>query len=534
MAILDIQNLTFTFAERNAPALKDVSFNLEKGSFAVLAGATGSGKSTLMRLIKRELSPRGERNGSIIFDGQAIEEMSDRDAASRIGYVCQRPDEQIVTDKVWHELAFGLENLGTSKEEIASRIAEMAAFFGIEDWYDRDVCTLSGGEKQLLSLASVMVMRPQMILLDEPTSKLDPIAAAGFMEEIRKINSDLGVTVLIAEHRLDDCLPLADTLIVLETGRLLTAGDRDESISRIRGNETLMQGMPAVFRLFNRLGSDVIPLTVRDGRKLLFQKYEQINGTEQKETEGNTPPALELKNVYFRYEKDSPDILKDMNLTVREGQIHFLLGGNGSGKSTLLSLASALHKPYTGEVKVYGKPVSKYKEGTLYDNCLSMLPQDVQTLFTKDSVREELSGIADPVFDLTHLFGSHPYDLSGGEQQKLAFSLSLASKPKMLLLDEPTKGLDAVSKKELGDYLLKLKASGTTILIVTHDLEFAAEYGDRVSLLFRGRIVSEGTPEEFFLRNSFYTTAAVRLTGGTVSGAVTVKELGERLKEKKA
>lgn len=534
MEILDIQSLTFTFAEKEKPALDDLSFSLEKGSFAVLAGATGSGKSTLMRLIKRELAPKGNRIGSIYFAGNEINLLSERDAASRIGYVCQRPDEQIVTDKVWHELAFGLENMGTAKNEIASRVAEMAAFFGIEDWYDRDVCTLSGGEKQLLSLASVMVMRPELLLLDEPTSRLDPIAASGFMEEIRKINSDLGVTVLIAEHRLDDCLPLADTLIVLESGKLLAARETRDSIEKIRGNAPLMLSMPAVFRLFDKLGSKTIPLTVRDGRRLIERNYESRAYADEMSAEQKNETALELKNVFFRYERDSADILKGLDLRVGTGEIHCLLGGNGSGKSTLLSLAAALNKPYTGEVKVFGKPVSKYKEGTLYDHCLSMLMQDVQTLFTKDSVREELKGIENTVFDFTKLYDSHPYDLSGGEQQKLAFALALASKPRLLLLDEPTKGLDAKSRKELGDFLVKLRMSGTTILIVTHDLEFAAEYGSRCSLLFRGRIVSEGTPEEFFLRNSFYTTVAVRLTGGSVKGAVTVSALASRLREKRA
>lgn len=532
MALLDIKNLTFTFAEKTEPSLSDLSFSLERGSFAVLAGATGSGKSTLMRLIKRELSPQGARNGEILFSGTNIEQLTPRDAASRIGYVCQRPDEQIVTDKVWHELAFGLENLGVEKSEIASRVAEMAAFFGIEDWYDRDVYTLSGGEKQLLSLASVMVMRPELLLLDEPTSRLDPIAAAGFMEEIRKINHDLGVTVLIAEHRLDDCLPLADTLIVLEKGRLLASGETCASIDLIRENESLMLGMPAVFRLFHKLGSKKIPLTVRDGRRMLTEDYEYTDIAFKTTLTKENEPVLELKNVYFRYERDGEDVLEALDLTVAAGEIHCLLGGNGSGKSTLLSLAGALHKPYTGEVKIFGKPVSKYKEGMLYENCLSMLPQDVQTLFTKESVAEELRTVAEPVFDFKPLMDSHPYDLSGGEQQKLAFDLALRSNPKLLLLDEPTKGLDARSKQELGEFLAKLKERGVTILIVTHDLEFAAEYGSRISLLFRGRIVSEGTPEEFFRRNSFYTTTAVRLTGGCVKGAVTVSQLASRLKEK--
>ena len=534
MEILDIQNLTFMFTEKEKPALEQLSFSLEKGSFAVLAGATGSGKSTLMRLIKRELAPKGNRSGSIHFNGTEIENLSDRDAASRIGYVCQRPDEQIVTDKVWHEMAFGLENMGVAKNEIASRVAEMAAFFGIEDWYDRDVCTLSGGEKQLLSLASVMVMRPELLLLDEPTSRLDPIAASGFMEEIRKINSDLGVTVLIAEHRLDDCLPLADTLIVLEKGRLLAAGDTRESIEKIRGSASLMLSMPAVFRLFDALGSKTIPLTVRDGRRLIERNYESCSHAEETHDIQKNEHALELKNVFFRYERDSADILKGLGLCVHTGEIHCLLGGNGSGKSTLLSLAAALHKPYSGEVRVFGKPVSKYKEGTLYENCLSMLMQDVQTLFTKETVREELQNNEAPIFDFSELIDSHPYDLSGGEQQKLAFALALASKPRLLLLDEPTKGLDAMSRRELGEFLLKLKENGATILIVTHDLEFAAEYGSRCSLLFRGRIVSEGTPEEFFLKNSFYTTVAVRLTGGSVKGAVTVSALAKHLKEKHA
>jgi len=530
MEILAVSGLTFTYPQCAEPAVSDISFSLERGEFAVLCGATGSGKSTLLRMLKRELTPLGEKNGSVSFGGVELSQLPDRRSASAIGFVMQKPEQQVVTDKVWHELSFGLENLGTPPDVISRRIAEMASYFGIGEWYDKDVAELSGGQKQLLNLASILVMQPELLILDEPTAQLDPIAAADFIATLRRLCSDFSITIIIAEHRLEDVVPLCDRLLVMDKGQLIANGKPSEVISELKERPDILCGMPAAARLYAELsGSGSYPLTVREGRDFIENSFSNTaRGLPQALYEHSKSAAMEFSDVFFRYSREERDILDGLSFTVYEKEIFCILGGNGSGKTTALSAAAGLLKPYSGKIKVFGKRLKDYKNRSLYRECLAMLPQDVQTVFLKSTVRQELDECSADIsalpYDISHLMDKHPYDLSGGEQQLTALAKVLASKPKLLLLDEPTKGLDAAAKLNITGILRKLKEKGVTVVIVTHDVEFAAVCADRCAMFFGGRIVSTGTPNEFFSRNSFYTTAVSRMTRGYYDNSVTIDD----------
>lgn len=529
MEILTVQNLTFTYPTCDAPTLSGVSFSLRRGDFAVLCGSTGSGKSTLLRLLTRRLAPNGERKGEVLLDGTRICDAS----PCRIGFVMQRPDEQIVSDRVYSELAFGLENLGLEQSVIARRVAEMASYFGIEDWFDRDVATLSGGQKQLLNLASVMVMDPDILILDEPTSQLDPIATADFLSTLKRLNRDLCLTVIIAEHRLEELIPMCDRMLVMDNGRMVADGEPREVVGSISTDNVLFWSMPTAVRLYRALcASGEMPLTQREGRSFVEQNYKNgIRALERVRYQHSDKPALEFKNVYFRYGRDLPDVLRGLSLKVYEGEIFCILGGNGSGKTTALAAAAGSRKIYNGQIKIFDKKIKEYSGQELYRSCLTLMPQDVQSVFLRNSVREELedAGIAPDClpFELTTIMDKHPYDLSGGEQQLVALAKILAARPRLLLMDEPTKGLDAAKKLELDRIIKSLRADGVTVIVVTHDVEFAATCADRCALFFRGEIVCCAPPSEFFSQNNFYTTVASRMTKGYFDNAITVEDIAE-------
>ena len=529
MEILEIKDLTFSYPQSTRRVLDNLTLSIREGEFCVLCGATGSGKSTLLRLCKREIAPNGTLSGHILFAGTPTELLSEKEAAVRIGFVCQQPDQQIVCDKVWHELAFGLENLGLSQSEIARRVAEMACYLGIEAWYDMPISALSGGQKQLLNLAAVMVMHPDLLILDEPTSQLDPIAAAEFIHTLKKLNRDFSLTVLIAEHRLEELVPMCDKLIALKDGKLLGADQPRALMPRIAQHPLLLASMPTATRVACAIGDHTYPLAVKQGREMIAKHTFSTRSLPERTPVQKAEKALELKSVYYRYDRQAPDVLRNLSLTLYEGETLCVLGGNGSGKSTMLGIASGVYKPYAGSVSVFGKKLREYKNQSLYRTCLSLLPQDVQTVFLCNTVREELADakvdVASLPFDLSPLLDTHPYDLSGGEQQLLALAKVLATRPRILLMDEPTKGLDAEKKAILLDILRALRAEGVSILIVTHDVEFAALCADRCVLFFRGAAVSDGLPRAFFAENNFYTTAARRMTRGYLDNAVTAEDV---------
>lgn len=541
MEILHIEDLTFRYPDAPRPALQNVSLSVSDGEFAVICGVSGCGKSTLLRLIKRELAPFGEKSGVIMYDGQPQEALDMRTECTGIGFVQQRPESQIVTDKVWHELAFGLESLGLPTEAIRRRVCETAAYFGIEAWFRQNTAELSGGQKQLLNLAGVTVMQPKLLLLDEPTAQLDPIAAADFITTLHKLNRELGITVLLVEHRLEEVLPIADRVILMEDGAIGFDGSPRrfaDSLSR-NGEHPMASALPASAKIFRDLGeSGECPLTVREGRDFISSTFEnRIRALTEKSAPERSEKAVRVQDIRFRYARESADILRDVSLDVCRGEHLCLLGGNGTGKTTLLGILSGALKPYHGTVTLDGKKLGAYSAKDLYHKNIAVLPQDPQTVFLKKTVCEDLretcrameydraeseeriAEIAEKL-GIGTLLDRHPYDLSGGEQQKAALAKLLLLQPKLLLLDEPTKGIDAYGKERLADILGDLKNGGITVVTVTHDVEFAAAYADRCAFLFDGEIVSTDTPNVFFAGNTFYTTAAHRISKDIFDNAV--------------
>lgn len=563
MAHFEIKDLSFFYpTEKKKPALSHINLKIERGEYVTVCGKSGSGKTTLLRHLKSVLAPHGKTEGEIFFEGKPLKDADLRTQSSRIGYVMQNPDNQIVTDKVWHELAFGLESLGMDQKTIRLRVAEMASYFGIQNWFHRNVTELSGGQKQLLNLASIMAMQPSVLILDEPTSQLDPIAASDFLNTVRKINRELRTTVIITEHRLEDIFYASDKVVVMENGQII-ADDEPRRIGDFlkNGSNDMFAAMPTPVQIYygvrkfqdeknQEQPADTVkcPLTVREGGDWLSHMFEnkkpEITRVEDEITtdpDEVKDPAVLVKEAWFRYEKDAPDVLRGITFQVPKNSVFAIVGGNGAGKSTTLKAISNICRPYRGKIYIQGKPVNKYKSGELFDHLLAMLPQDPQSLFVKKTVREDLEEMLSgkesekaqkiekvaATCHISHLLGHHPYDLSGGEQQRAALAKVLLTEPRILLLDEPTKGIDNFFKLEFAEILNDLKKQGVTVIMVSHDVEFCAKYADLVSMFFDGSIITTNTPNRFFSQNSFYTTAANRMSRHIFENAITNEDVIE-------
>ncbi len=546
MECFKIENLSFSYPNKKNKAIDNISITVNSGEFITLCGKSGCGKTTFLRLLKSVLAPHGVMDGKIYFYGKELEQTDLKEQAAKIGFVMQSCENQIVTDKVWHELAFGLESLGYSTPEIRTRVAETASFFGIQTWFHKNVAELSGGQKQLLNLASVMVMQPDVLILDEPTSQLDPIAAQEFIKTLEKINHELGTTVILSEHRLEDVFEVSERVVVMDSGKII-ADAEPKKIGEIlkKLNHNMMLALPTPMRVFYAVENGLeSPLNVGEGRRWL-ERYAEKNPLNKSATieapqKADFKTAIELRDVWFRYEKKSPDIIKGLNLKINKGELFGIVGGNGTGKTTTLSLMSGLCAPYRGEVLVNGENILKTNK--LYDGIFGVLPQNPQSIFAKKTLfldladvlsekkisekeKEKLVKKAASVCRVEKLLESHPYDLSGGEQQRAALAKVLLTKPQILLLDEPTKGLDAHFKKIFANILNNLKNNGITVVMVTHDIEFCAEYADRCAMLFDGNVTSVGEPKEFFCGKNFYTTCASRMARTTLPQAVTAHDI---------
>lgn len=547
MEILSIKDLTFSYPNKENFALQNVNLSINSGDFVVVCGQSGSGKTTLLRMLKKEIAPHGEKQGAVYYKGEDVEKLDDKISAQKIGFVFQKPDQQIVTDKVWHELAFGLESLGYDSDYIRLRVGEMANYFGITSLFRKKTTELSGGQKQLMNLASVMAMSPDVIILDEPTSQLDPITANDFITTLKKINDELGLTVIIIEHRLQEVFPIADKVAVMEDGNVICY-DTPRNVCEKLSNHPMSQGFPSAVRIWQKSGSKgECPLTVKEGRNFI-----NLNFSERKlplrNTIPNTEDIITIKDVFFRYEKGGNDILSGTNLSIKKGEHFCILGGNGSGKTTTLKILAGLLKPYRGKVIIDNNKMTKKTTADFNRLGVAMLPQNPESVFLKSRVIDdytelckikgiEKSNYEDKINSVAEKLGikdlleNHPYDLSGGEIQKCALGKVLISEPKILLLDEPTKGVDAYSKLSLSQILQEIKSDGVTIITVTHDVEFASIVADRCGLFFDGEVLSSLVPQEFFSKNNFYTTASSRISRDKFANAVTVDDVVSLIKE---
>ena len=592
MASLEIKKLNFAYPVQDKSmqvnALTDIDLSIGDGEFVLICGPSGCGKSTLLRQIKPALRPFGTLSGSISLDGRPINELSFREQTESIGFVMQDPEMQIVTDKVWHELAFGLESLGFNNTTMRMRVAETADFFGIQNYLDSKTSEISGGQKQLLCLASVMAMQPKLILLDEPTSQLDPIAAGEFFSALKRVNDEIGTTIIITEHRYEGLFQMISRVVFMDNGRIICNCKPAEAISQLKTFPRFIETLPASMRLYACLdinGNDA-PITVKEGRSYLEKRtpdnlklYENINRNLQNKhlqknsggdsshnrmrndrnklsgraTQGgmndcktkreSRKPIITLKDCWFRYERNSSDVLKGLSFSIYKDELTCIIGGNGSGKTTAIMTAAGLYQPYRGKVKLYNKNVETYSKDELFGKKIALLVQNPACCFVKDTVREELINVCkqfkiekarlDEVIsfmELQSFLYRHPYDISGGELQRAAIARLLLPSPEVIFLDEATKGMDPFFKKNFGKMLKGLTANGVSIVLVSHDIEFCAEFADHCAMFFDGRITAEGSSREVLIDNSFYTTAANRISRGIIESALTVPELIERVK----
>ena len=567
MAYLTLEHLSFSYPDLSSPALDDLCLDIEAGQFIALIGASGCGKTTLLRQLKPSLSPAGARKGRVLLAGRPLTELSARDDAGDIGFILQDPASQIVTGQVASELAFCLENLGVASEEIRLRVAEMASFFGIQEWFDRPVEALSGGQKQLLNLAAVMVSQPALLLCDEPTAQLDPIAAAHFLTTLSRINEEIGTTVIICEQRLEEVVPLADRVLALDGGRLVAdAAPERIGAELLAAQSPLFAALPTPIRVFCGLeleSSARTPTTVREGRAWLQTRLAAANPARDvasdrpaRPTPPHEPsppgeaarapgakPLLSVRDVWFRYERNAPDALRGLNLDLYPGELTALVGGNGAGKTTALGVIAGLLKPWRGRVKRNERLLAADGGANAGTSAVALLPQDPRLLFTHKTVRAELDAAASLAgssaddsdrrarevarqCEIEELLDRHPFDVSGGEAQRIALADVLLTRPRLLLLDEPTKGMDASFKQRFAATLRQLITDERiTVVMVSHDIEFCARHADRCCLFFNGQAVANAPARPFFAGMRYYTTAARRISRGLLPDAITASDI---------
>lgn len=500
-------------ANEPRPFLGPLSWEVATGSFCLLVGQTGSGKTTLLKNLVPALAPAGRREGSIRLFGTPADTLDARSAATTVGYVAQNPDSQLVCDAVWHELAFGLENLGMPQDAMHRRVAEVAHFFGMEPWLHSHVAELSGGRKQIAALAAALALRPSLLLLDEPTSQLDPIAEQAFLHELFRVNRQLGITVVVATHAPESLVDYATHAACLNAGciepckledfrarPLDLAARANGASSQVGASYDAPSETPkssSVASLAARLRSKFARAAPSKGHAACVEGPAANSSSAQ--------PAIVLDDAYLRYRAEDDWVLRGFDLAIAEGSIHALLGGNGCGKSTLLHAIAGVRKLERGQVR--NRLAARQ----------ALLPQNPKALLVCDSVAEELAewqatcGYSDDdiaamaqSFGLSKSLGTHPFDLSGGQQQLLALAKLLLTKPSLLLLDEPTKGLDPQAKLIAAQHILQVAHSGVTVVAATHDLSFAALICDKVTLMFDGENAATQTPEDFFADNLFY------------------------------
>ncbi|WP_405325109.1 ABC transporter ATP-binding protein [Methanobrevibacter sp.] len=608
MALIEFNNFSFAYmnsdgTESEVKSLDSINLEIDYGDFVLLCGPSGCGKTTLLTNLKKELMPAGRRSGEIKFNGTRIIDMDEISSACDIGYLFQNPDSQIVTDTVIQEIAFPLENIGLPTEEIRNRISEIVAFFGINDILHKNVNELSGGQKQLVNLCSLLVLRPQVLLLDEPMSQLDPIASYEFLSIVRRLNEEFSITVIMSEHKADSIFPFIDKAVFLKEGKIEFVDNAHNICSEVIDDEIFENYLPAVTKIYNSLSVRYpsliklnTPLSIREGRRCLntihddlikisdsdansdnldsvslhhinkkYHSQEKSGILDKISLGGNRNALINMNGIYFAYEKGNL-ILKNVDFELEKGDFVSLIGGNGVGKSTFLQLLVGILKPIKGKVKykkgiklayVHQNPMIHFSKDNVKEEFLesileSKLLNNSDVIFNKETydnllkmTNEEFieSGVLNGLefdsiefkfkeliefFDICDLIDKHPYDCSGGEQQKIVIVKALLQNADVLVLDEPTKGLDPISSKNLANILNSLRDNGITILMTSHDLDFVANNCKRCLMLFDKDIQIDDDPKVIFAENNFYTTFVNRMVKDYVPEIVTLDDLKSR------
>lgn len=534
MEVLCLENVTFTYAQADKPSIKHVHLQVNEGEFVVLCGPSGSGKSTLLRILKRELLPKGTLKGDIHFYGQTIEQVDEQQLVEQIAIVMQDPDYQIVFDDTMQEFVFALENIGLSSQEMKKRIAELVHYFSAQQLLEQKPSLMSGGQKQTVNLLSALLLKPKLLLLDEPTAQLDPIAAKKFVMMLKQLNEETGMTIIMVEHQTEQLFEVADKMVLLERGEVLHAGSPQQFARQLLQTPYEIFVPETVRYLYEQqlLRGDVIPFNLKESKQLLTDVKPAIVHEVATSSYGNA--AIRCTEVYTQYGKNEPFTLKNFSLTIYEGEIFALLGSNGSGKSTWLKALIGEIAVVRGHLSLLQKKKLKFKEQI---EQLRYLPQNPKMYFTHDSIEAEMEALVQQFgvdascidellidYDIAHLRHRHPHDCSGGELQRAALACLQIGHPKILLLDEPTKGLDPMHKQQLVTILQRLQRT-MTIVCVTHDVQFAAQCANRCGILFNGEVTVSGRVDEVLKANYFYTTALNRLTKtDRFDGFLTVEE----------
>ena len=609
MALIEFNDFSFAYlnsdgTESESKSLDNINLEIDYGDFVLLCGPSGCGKTTLLTNLKKELMPAGRRNGEIKFKGVKISELDDISSACDIGYLFQNPDSQIVTDTVIQEIAFPLENIGLPTEEIRNRISEIVAFFGINDILHKNVNELSGGQKQLVNLCSLLVLRPEVLLLDEPMSQLDPIASYEFLSIVRRLNEEFSITVIMSEHKADSIFPFIDKAVFLKDGKIEFVDNAHNICKEVIDDEIFENYLPVVTKIYNSLSLKYsslsklnTPLSIREGRRCLntihddlikisddsensnnlgsgnlhhtnkkYHSQEKSGILDKLSFNKNKDALIQMRGIYFAYEKGNL-ILKNIDFDLDKGEFVSLIGGNGVGKSTFLQILVGILKPIKGKVKykkginlayVHQNPMIHFSKDNVkeeflesiiesgllinnsddkgigfnketYDGLLKLtneefIESDILNALEFDSIEFKFKDLIE-FFDICDLIDKHPYDCSGGEQQKIVIVKALLQNADVLILDEPTKGLDPMSSKALADILNSLRDNGLTILMTSHDLDFVANNCKRCLMLFDKDIQIDDNPKVIFAENNFYTTFTNRMVKEYIPEIVTFEDV---------
>jgi len=516
---INIENLTYCYPESKGRALENINIGIDAGEVIFVCGTSGSGKSTLGKCIAGTVPHfyGGTISGEVKINNKPLASMEHSERAKKITVVFQDPERQLFMNKVHREIAFGLENVGINPSQIKRRVWETMQFTNILELWDRDIKTLSGGQKQKVALASAIAYLPECIIFDEPTSQLDPLASEEIIGLITKINKELGITMIIIEQRIEKCFDICDKILLLKNGKVSFFGKREElyELDTIETDNYL----PLYMRLSKYMKQISMPISSRETKTMITNRSKEMKNKlipESIKTKDSKEILIKISGLKVSY--GNQEAIKKINSSINKGDLIGVFGPNGAGKTTFLKAIMGLNK-YSGSIKILESEVNRLSSSKIGE-ILGYVSQNPNDYISKDTIYDELKftldnfnkknyEIIDEILKELELFeikDKNPRDLSGGERQRVAIASVLVNKPEILLLDEPTRGLDLKLKQNLGNILRKLNNNGTTIVLVTHDIEFASEFCNKYLLIFNGEIISEGSREQVLKDGIYYTT----------------------------